>query len=69
MNSDIGDKSIAELISTLPEEERLILRLHLVNSVSTSEIASKLGVPERAVISVIASGKSRLIRMISKGDL
>jgi hypothetical protein len=26
-------------------------------------------VPERAVISVIASGKSRLIGLISKGDL
>ena len=69
MKSESSDKSIAELISTLPEEERLILRLHLVNSVTTSEIARKLGVPERAVISVIASGKSRLIRMISKGDL
>jgi DNA-directed RNA polymerase specialized sigma24 family protein len=37
--------------------------------VSTTQIAKKLGVPERAVISVIASGKSRLIAMISKGNL
>jgi DNA-directed RNA polymerase specialized sigma24 family protein len=35
--------------------------------VSTIEIAEKLGVPERAVISVIASGRSRLIALISKG--
>ena len=69
MNSGSGNKTIAELISALPEEERLILTLHLVNLVSTSEIAKKLGVPERAVISVIASGNSRLIGLISKGDL
>ena len=69
MNSGSGNKTIAELISALPEEERLILTLHLVNLVSTSEIAKKLGVPERAVISFIASGKSRLIGLISKGDL
>lgn len=69
MNLDNSDRSIAELISALPEEERLILTLHLVNMVSTTQIAKKLGVPERAVISVIASGKSRLIAMISKGNL
>ncbi|MSW17168.1 MAG: sigma-70 family RNA polymerase sigma factor, partial [Actinobacteria bacterium] len=49
MNLDNSDRSIAELISALPEEERLILTLHLVNLVSTTEIAKKLGVPERAV--------------------
>jgi DNA-directed RNA polymerase specialized sigma24 family protein len=69
MGSGSKAKTIAELISTLPEEERLILTLHLVNMVSTAQIAKKLGVPERAVISVIASGKSRLIAMISKGNL
>lgn len=68
MNLGSSDKSIAELISALPEEERLVLTLHLVNLVSTTEIAKKLGVPERAVISVIASGKSRLIGLIFKGD-
>ena len=68
MNLANSDKSIAELISALPEEERLILTLHLVNLVSTTEIAKKLGVPERAVISVIASGKSRLIGLIFKGE-
>jgi DNA-directed RNA polymerase specialized sigma24 family protein len=58
-------KTIAEIIATLPEEERLILTLHLVNMISATEIAEKLGVPERAVISVIASGRSRLIGLIS----
>jgi hypothetical protein len=60
-----NSKTIAELIATLPEEERLILTLHFVNMITTSEIAAKLGVPERAVISVIASGRSRLIGLIS----
>jgi DNA-directed RNA polymerase specialized sigma24 family protein len=39
--------------------------MHLVNMISTAEIAEKLGVPERAVVSVIASGRSRLIALIS----
>jgi DNA-directed RNA polymerase specialized sigma24 family protein len=65
MASDGSGKTIAELITTLPEEERLILTLHLVNMISTAEIAEKLGVPERAVVSVITSGRSRLIALIS----
>jgi len=65
MASDGGGKTIAELINNLPEEERLILTLHLVNMISTAEIAEKLGVPERAVVSVITTGRSRLIALIS----
>ena len=65
MASDGSGKTIAELITTLPEEERLILTLHLVNMISTAEIAEKLGVPERAVVSVITTGRSRLIALIS----
>ena len=65
MAAESSATTIAELIATLPEEERLILTLHLVNMISTTEIAEKLGVPERAVSSVIASGRSRLIGLIS----
>jgi DNA-directed RNA polymerase specialized sigma24 family protein len=65
MTSEDDGKTIAELINTLPEEERLILTLHLVRMISAAEIAEKLGVPERAVITVIASGRSRLIGLIS----
>ena len=65
MTTEDGAKTIAELIHTLPEEERLILTLHLVKMISAAEIANKLGVPERAVTTVIASGRSRLIRLIS----
>ena len=65
MTTEDGAKTIAELINTLPEEERLILTLRLVKMISAAEIAKKLGVPERAVTTVIASGRSRLIRLIS----
>ena len=68
MSSGAGDNTIAELIAALPEEERLILTIHLVKMASITDIAKKLGVPERAVKSVITSGKLRLITMISKGD-
>jgi DNA-directed RNA polymerase specialized sigma24 family protein len=59
-----GKKSIAEILESLPEEERLILTMHYVYQVSAAEIAGKLGVPERAVLTVIASGRSRLISSI-----
>jgi DNA-directed RNA polymerase specialized sigma24 family protein len=57
-------KSIAEILESLPEEERLILTMHYVYQVSAAEIAGKLDVPERAVLTVIASGRSRLISSI-----
>lgn len=65
MAPDDSRKTIADLIATLPEEEHLILTLHLVNMISATEIAEKLGVPERAVTSVITSGRLRLIGLIS----
>ena len=65
MAPDSSAMTIAESIATLPEEERLNSTLHLVNMISATEIAEKLGVPERAVSSVIASGRSRLIGLIS----
>lgn len=53
-------QTIAELISSLPEEERIILTLLYLKGKSASEIASTLSVPERAVIAVIESGKRRI---------
>lgn len=52
--------TLSELIAALPEEERIILTLHLVKSLSTSEIAARIGAPERSVIAVLASGRARL---------
>jgi len=52
--------TLADVIASLPEEERVILILHYVKNQSTVEIAAKLGVPERSVLSVLASGRARL---------
>ena len=38
-------KTLAELLASLPEEERFILTLHYLRSKSASEIAQLLGVP------------------------
>ena len=59
-----GKKSIAEILESLPEEERLILTMHYVYQITAAEIAEKLGVPERAVLTVISTGRSRLISSI-----
>lgn len=55
-----GDLTLAELIASLPEEERVILTLHFLKNQSIDAIAATLGVPERSVHAVLASGRSRL---------
>ena len=57
-------KTLAEVLSELPEEERIILTMHLLRGLSAPEIAELIGVPERAVSSLIASGKSRLSALL-----
>ena len=54
------EETIAELLASLPEEERIILTLHYLRGKSSADIAAMLQVPERAVIAVISSGKARL---------
>ena len=53
--------SLAELLASLPEEERFILSLHYVKGMDMEEIAKTLGVPSKSVISVIEQGKKRLL--------
>jgi DNA-directed RNA polymerase specialized sigma24 family protein len=53
-------QTIAELLSSLPEEERIILTLHYLRGKSAGDIASLLQVPERSVLAVIESGKRRI---------
>jgi DNA-directed RNA polymerase specialized sigma24 family protein len=60
MSSSSNPQTLAELLASLPEEERIILTLHYLRSKSSGEIATLLSVPERAVIVVIESGKTRL---------
>ncbi len=59
---------LSELLASLPEEERFILTMHYIRSMSANEIAETLGVPERAVQSVITSGKSRLLSALNPGQ-
>jgi DNA-directed RNA polymerase specialized sigma24 family protein len=53
-------QTIAELIASLPEEERIILTLHYLRGKSTDEIAVLLGVPVKSVVVVVDSGKRRI---------
>jgi RNA polymerase sigma factor (sigma-70 family) len=59
----VGDEknlTLSEFLDSLPEEERVVLTLYFVKRISTSEIATKLGVPERAISAVLASGRARM---------
>lgn len=53
-------ETLEQLLASLPEEERLILTLYYVRSLSSAEIAEILRVPERAVSGVIITGRTRL---------
>ena len=64
MSSSSTPLTLAQVLASLPEEERIILTLHYLRSKSSADIATLLSVPERAVIAVIESGKVRL-----KGEL
>jgi len=64
MSSSSNPQTLADLLASLPEEERIILTLHYLRSKTTLEIAALLSVPDRAVLAVIESGKARL-----KGEL
>jgi RNA polymerase sigma factor (sigma-70 family) len=59
--------AISELLASLPEEERIILTMHYIRGLSAEQIANALGVPERAVTSVITIGKSRLLSALNQG--
>jgi RNA polymerase sigma factor (sigma-70 family) len=59
------DPSLAEVIASLPEEERVVLSLHYVKGMETTEIAQTLGVPHKAVNTVIETGKKRLFEALN----
>ena len=56
--------SLAEVIASLPEEERVVLSLHYVKGMATAEIAQTLGVPQKAVSTVMEQGKKRLFQAL-----
>jgi RNA polymerase sigma factor (sigma-70 family) len=53
-------QTLADALASLPDEERIILTMHYLKSMSAADIASMLGVPERAVAAIITQGKARL---------
>jgi RNA polymerase sigma factor (sigma-70 family) len=54
------EQTLAQLLASLPEEERIILTLHYLRSLSAEQIAQILSVPERSVVTIIISGRARL---------
>lgn len=61
-------ETLAQLLASLPEEERIILTLHYRKNFSHAEIATMLRVPEQAVIHVITAGRSRLTSRLNLKD-
>ena len=53
-------QTLAQAIASLPEEERIILTMHYLKSMSAADIAAILGVPDRSVEAIIRQGKARL---------
>ena len=53
-------QTLADALASLPDEERIILTMHYLKSMSAAEIATMLGVPERSTDAIIRQGKARL---------
>ena len=56
--------SLPDALAQLPEEERIVLSLHYLRSLPSHEIAQMLGVPEKSVVAVMASGKARITALL-----
>ncbi len=56
------ERSIIEVINSLPEEYQLVLRAHYLGNKSAEEIADLLGVPSDSVARIINAGKAALAR-------
>ena len=61
MSANDKNPDLHSLLQSLPEEERIILTLFYLKSTSAEEIAQILGVPIRAVESVLLMGRQRLL--------
>jgi len=60
-------ETLAQFLASLPEEERVILTLHYVKSLSAAEIAAMLNVPEGAITRLISAGRVRLTACFDLG--
>jgi DNA-directed RNA polymerase specialized sigma24 family protein len=56
--------TLAEVLASLPDEERFILTMHYLRQMSPLQISQLLSVPEQAVEGVISSGKARLSQIL-----
>ena len=56
------ERTIIEVIESLPEEYQFVLRAHYVAGKSAAEIASALSVPSDSVVRIISAGKAALAR-------
>lgn len=62
----MSEQTLAQLLASLPEEERIILTLYYLRSLSVAQIAVTLSVPERAVLVIITSGRAHLTQWMEK---
>ena len=56
------ERSIIEVIESLPEEYQFVLRAHYIGNKSSEEIANLIGVPAESVARIIKAGKAALAR-------
>ena len=62
-------ETLAQYLASLPEEERVILTLHYVKSLSPAEIGAMLNVPEGAIARLIVAGRGRLAARLNLGPI
>ena len=58
----MAEKTLAELISALPEEFQIVLKMHYLRGLSAEEIAEKLQIPVATIVRVITNGRALLAR-------
>jgi len=58
----VAEKTLAELISALPEEFQIVLKMHYLRGLSAEEIAEKLQIPVATIVRVITNGRALLAR-------
>ena len=59
---------LAELLSRIPSQEALLLRMRFYDDLSQSEIADRIGVPLGTVKSRMVSGLARLRELIAREE-
>jgi RNA polymerase sigma factor (sigma-70 family) len=58
----VAEKTLAELISALPEEFQIVLKMYYLRGLSAEEIAEKLQIPVATIVRVITNGRALLAR-------